>query len=259
MDTNLPAHVLVVGGNRWEVPEPLGDANGGFRITSAESAFQAVGLIRDRFNPFDIILLDMPLPDSDARALCIHLWGRSVLVPIVVISADDEEETIVGALNAGAIDYLVKPISFGVLIARLRAHIRAHETRESAVVQIGDYLFRPAEYALLDRNTGRRVRLTPKEVGILKCLYRAGGDTVACNQLVQEVWRCGGAAEIHTLETHISRLRRKLENDANDPSILVKRGNGYALNREPADAAYRARAGSRFDGAHTMKMPVIHA
>ena len=153
---------------------------------------------------------------------------RTKTVPIILLTARTEEGDKVQGLDAGADDYVTKPFRFAVLLARIRTQLRQHETSEDAVFTIGPYTFRPRSKILLNSN-GSKMRLTDKETGILRYLYHAGQRPVSRETLLQEVWGYNSEVTTHTLETHIYRLRQKIEKDAASPAILVTEGGGYKL------------------------------
>ena len=144
-----------------------------------------------------------------------------------MVSASDVD-TIEG-LEAGADDYVAKPFRFAVLLARIRAQLRSHEQSENAVFHIGPYEFRPAQKLLVDGDK-RKVRLTEKETNILKYLYRAGGKPVAREELLAEVWGYNAGVTTHTLETHIYRLRQKIEPEPANSRLLITEAGGYRLS-----------------------------
>ncbi|MEM6852513.1 MAG: response regulator transcription factor, partial [Pseudomonadota bacterium] len=146
---------------------------------------------------------------------------------IMLTGADSEADTILG-LDAGANDYVTKPFRFGVLLARVRAHLRSHEQSEDAVFKIGPYEFRPSVKMLLAEEN-KKVRLTEKETNILKYLYRAGGKVVTRDTLLDEVWGYNSGVTTHTLETHVYRLRQKIEADPSNATLLVTDAGGYRL------------------------------
>jgi len=178
---------------------------------------------------FDAVLLDVGLPDGDGRDFCRKLRERGIKAPIIMLTASAEESDVVRGLDSGANDYIAKPFRINELLARLRAQLRSFETSEDAVFQIGPYVFRPAARQLLDPN-GRRIRLTDKEAAILKYLYRAEGKSVSRQLLLGEVWGYNAAVTTHTLETHIYRLRQKIEPDSAVSRLLITEGGGYKLN-----------------------------
>lgn len=179
---------------------------------------------------FDLILLDVGLPDGDGRALCRRLRAEAVRTPIIMLTAQVGEDDTIDGLEAGANDYVTKPFKLGVLLARIRAHLRQHETSEDAVLTIGPYTFKPASKLLLDtEKAGKKVRLTEKETGILKFLYRAQQRLVPRETLLAEVWGYNAGVTTHTLETHVYRLRQKIERDPSAARLLVTEPGGYKL------------------------------
>ncbi len=188
----------------------------------------ARGLETAKGSPFDLILLDVGLPDMDGREVCRMMRKAGVRCPIVMLTgADGDADTILG-LEAGANDYVTKPFKFAVLLARVRAHLRSHEQSEDAIFQIGPYTFKPAAKLLVTADD-KKVRLTEKETAILKFLYRAGDSMVARDTLLHEVWGYNAGVTTHTLETHIYRLRQKIEPDPAKATLLVTESGGYRL------------------------------
>lgn len=177
----------------------------------------------------DLVLLDVGLPDLDGREVCRLLRRAGVKVPIIMLTgADSEADTILG-LDSGANDYVPKPFRLGVLLARIRAQLRQHEQSEDAVFTIGPYAFKPSAKQLVDEERDVKVRLTEKEVAILKYLYRMGEKVVTREVLLDEVWGYNAEVATHTLETHIYRLRQKIEPDPSNAQILVTEAGGYRL------------------------------
>ncbi|MGH7062011.1 MAG: response regulator transcription factor [Stellaceae bacterium] len=178
---------------------------------------------------FDAILLDVGLPDMDGRELCRALRRSGVRVPIVMLTGADGEADTVEGLDSGADDYVTKPFRLNVLLARLRAHLRQSEQSDDAVFTIGPYTFRPSAKLLTDQSGRKKVRLTEKETAILKYLYRAGDQAIGRETLLDEVWGYNAAVTTHTLETHVYRLRQKIERDPTRAEILVTDTGGYRL------------------------------
>ncbi|WP_122049516.1 response regulator transcription factor [Asaia bogorensis] len=183
----------------------------------------------------DAILLDVTLPDGDGRDFCAELRRQGIRMPIIILTGSDEEADVVRGLDAGANDYVAKPFRIAELLARLRAQLRLFENSEDAVFPIGPYLFRPSSKILQEPAKNRRIRLTEKEAAILKYLYRAGHRPIARQVLLNEVWGYNAAVTTHTLETHIYRLRQKIEPDPANASLLLTEGGGYRLNPEGSD------------------------
>ena len=197
-------------------------------FSCAAVATAEAGIAHARNNHVDLVLLDVGLPDMDGREACRLMREAGVAVPIVMLTgADTDADTILG-LDAGANDYVTKPFRFGVLLARMRAHLRSHEQSEDAVFTIGPYTFRPSVKQLVDGDE-KKIRLTEKETAILKFLYRAGGKMVPRDVLLAEVWGYNSGVTTHTLETHIYRLRRKIEKIPSNAQILVTESGGYKL------------------------------
>jgi len=176
----------------------------------------------------DLVLLDVDLPDMDGRDACREMRRRGVAAPIIMLTAATADEDTVQGLEAGANDYVTKPYKFAVLLARIRAQLRTHEQSEGAVFRLGAYEFRPANKMLVDPNQ-RKIRLTEKETNILKYLYRAGEKPVSREELLAEVWGYNAGVTTHTLETHVYRLRQKIEVDPANARLLLTEAGGYRL------------------------------
>lgn len=203
------------------------------QVTEAASGAEALALVAagrtDPGPPFDAILLDVGLPDQDGRETCRLMRDAGVRVPILILTAADSDADTIQGLSAGANDYVTKPFRLSVLLARLRAQIRHHGQSDDAVFALGPYRFLPATKTLVEQDTGRKVRLTEKETGILKFLYRADGRVIPRDTLLHEVWGYAEGVTTHTLETHIYRLRRKIEPDSARATLLVTEEGGYRL------------------------------
>lgn len=176
----------------------------------------------------DLILLDVDLPDMDGREACRQMRQGGVAAPIIMLTAAAEDEDTVQGLEAGANDYVTKPYKFAVLLARIRAQLRSHEHSEGAVFRLGAYEFRPAAKLLVDDHQ-KKIRLTEKETNILKYLYRAGEKPVSREELLAEVWGYNAGVTTHTLETHVYRLRQKIEPDPANARLLLTEAGGYKL------------------------------
>jgi DNA-binding response OmpR family regulator len=198
-----------------------------FEPAAVESATH--GLQKTKDERFDAILLDVNLPDMDGRELCRLMRRQGVKAPIIMLTAADSDADTILGLDAGANDYITKPFRLGVLLARLRAHLRQHESSEDAVFQIGPYTFKPSAKLLVVNAGGKKIRLTEKEAAILKYLYRAEGAVVSRDKLLSEVWGYNANVTTHTLETHVYRLRQKIESNPTRAVILVTEGGGYKL------------------------------
>ena len=176
----------------------------------------------------DLVIMDVGLPDIDGREAVRIMRKNGFKAPVIMLTGHDTDSDTILGLESGANDYVVKPFRFAVLLARIRAQLRQHEASEDAVFTIGPYTFRPSSKILMGPK-GNKVRLTEKETAILRYLYRAGQRPVSREILLQEVWGYNSGVTTHTLETHIYRLRQKVEKDATSPTILVTEAGGYKL------------------------------
>jgi len=195
---------------------------------TAEAGNGTDALVAAKREPFDAILLDIGLPDADGRQICRKLRDDGVSAPIIMLTASAGEAETVEGLDSGANDYVTKPFRLNELLARLRAQLRLHEASEDAVFNIGPYSFQPGAKLLLDTGSKKKIRLTEKEAAILRFLYRAGSP-VSRETLLGEVWGYNAGVNTHTLETHIYRLRQKMERDPANAEILVTTPGGYRL------------------------------
>jgi len=200
-------------------------AEGSYSVVEAGTCAEA--RTRAAETLYEFMILDVGLPDGDGRALARELRDDGVTCPIIMLTAADGEADEVMGLESGANDYVTKPFRFAVLMARAHAHLRSHGQSEDAVYRIGPYTFRPSAKVLLDPQS-KKIRLTEKETNILKYLYRSG-ETVARETLLHEVWGYNPSVTTHTLETHIYRLRQKIENNPGEARILITETGGYRL------------------------------
>ena len=198
-------------------------------VDGFEAEDGASGLEKAKEALYDLVLLDVGLPDMDGRELCRLMRKQGVKCPIVMLTGHDTDADTILGLDAGANDYVSKPFKFPVLLARIRAQLRQHEQSEDAVFNLGPYTFKPASKMLIDE-ADKKVRLTEKETNILKFLYRAQDGVVAREVLLHEVWGYNAGVTTHTLETHIYRLRQKIEPDPSNARLLVTESGGYRLN-----------------------------
>ena len=170
----------------------------------------AKGASAAKANSPDLVLMDVGLPDTDGREVVRSLRKGGFKAPIIMLTGHDTDSDTILGLESGANDYVTKPFRFAVLFS------------------VGPYSFRPGSKMLTAANA-RKVRLTEKETAILRFLYRAGQLPVSRETLLQEVWGYNSGVTTHTLETHIYRLRQKIEKDAANPEILVTEAGGYKL------------------------------
>ncbi|KAA0917720.1 response regulator transcription factor [Aquicoccus porphyridii] len=193
-----------------------------------EAANGSDAIRKSREGIFDLVILDVGLPDTDGRELCRVMRKQGVKAPVIMLTGHDSDADTILGLDAGANDYVSKPFKFPVLLARIRAQLRQHEQSEDAVFQLGPYTFKPAMKMLITEDD-RKIRLTEKETNILKYLYRSAEGVVARDILLHEVWGYNAGVTTHTLETHIYRLRQKIEPDPSNARLLVTEAGGYRL------------------------------
>lgn len=201
----------------------LGDE---FATIHASDAGEAIHLALEH-RP-DLLVIDVGLPDMDGREAVRLLRQKGFRNPIIILTGQTADDYAVTSLDAGANDYVTKPFKFAVLLARIRAHLRQLDASEDAVLRIGQYTFRPTSKQLISES-GSKLRLTEKETAILKFLYRANSQVVARDILLKEVWGYSAQVTTHTLETHIYRLRQKIEKDPANATLLLTDAGGYRL------------------------------
>jgi DNA-binding response OmpR family regulator len=194
----------------------------------SEVATAAGGIKAVKADHADLVILDVNLPDMDGREACKVMRRNGYKGPVIMLTAQTSEADTILGLDSGANDYVTKPFRFAVLLARIRAHLRQHEHSEDAVFKVGPYTFKPSA-KLLIREDSRKIRLTEKETAIIKFLLRSGEQIVSRDVLLQDVWGYNAGVTTHTLETHVYRLRQKIERDPSHAEILVTEGGGYKL------------------------------
>jgi DNA-binding response OmpR family regulator len=198
-----------------------------FDVYEGSSGAEALEKIKQQ--SYDLMVLDVGLPDTDGRELCRLIRKQGVKCPILMLTGHDTDSDTILGLDAGANDYITKPFKFPVLLARLRAQLRQHEQSEDAIFSLGPYTFKPSIKILVTADD-KKIRLTEKETNILKFLYRATEHVVPRDILLLEVWGYNAGVTTHTLETHIYRLRQKIEPDPGKASILITENGGYRLS-----------------------------
>jgi DNA-binding response OmpR family regulator len=202
----------------------LGLADEGYQVDEAGSGESALRLL-DRAS-YDVVLLDLMLPGMDGFAVCRTVRARGDL-PIIVITARSGSEDVIAGLEAGADDYLTKPVVASELAARIRALLRRARP-ERPVIQVGDVLLHP-DKGIATRG-GVDVHLTRTELRLLTELAAAEGSVVTREQLLERVWGYDYFGDTRLLDVHVRRLRRKVEDDPSDPRlVLTVRGVGYRI------------------------------
>jgi DNA-binding response OmpR family regulator len=211
----------------------------GYRVTLTTSVAGAVATIDG--DPPDLVLLDLGLPDGDGADVAHHAARRHADVPIIVLTARDSEIDVVLGLEAGAVDYVVKPFRLAELLARIASHLRWRDAVVGArphgggVIAVGDLeIDRRARKVRLD---GHDVPLRPKEFDLLERLARDANAVVRREQLIDDVWDENWWGSTKTLDVHVNSLRRKLGEQAGERSrITTVRGVGYRLEGDRRSA-----------------------
>jgi DNA-binding response OmpR family regulator len=221
-------HLLIVSPNHSSHQSPLRQLAlyDEFVIAWAGSADEALRQLAE--NHHTAVVVDTPLPDLDEAAFCRQARRQGARMPMILLGSDGDAAMIL-ALEAGAIDYLAKPIRANVLMARLRAHLRQYEQCEAASIPMGRFVLHVADKRLLDMTSGTAIRLTARETDLLKYLHRAGDRAVSQARLLTDVWGYHAGVDTHTVQTHVHRLRRKIGDDRHSAKLIVTDGHGYRL------------------------------
>ncbi|BCB89595.1 response regulator transcription factor [Phytohabitans suffuscus] len=178
-------------------------------------------------HPYDVIVLDIMLPGVSGYEVCRRLRGRGIGTPVLMLTAKDGEYDEADALDLGADDYLTKPFSFVVLLARLRALARRGAPDRPPVLTAGDLTVDPARHRVT--RAGRAVALTPREFTLLEFLVRRRGAVVPRAEIVAAVWDVDVGSDSNLLEVYIGYLRRKVDEPFGRNAIQTVRGHGYRL------------------------------
>lgn len=197
-----------------------------FEVSQASNASEAINHIKE--SPPDLVIMDVGLLDMQGRDVIQLIRREGYGGAIIILSADSAKVEAAIGLDSGVNDYVSKPFRFAVLLARVRSHLRIYDASDGAVLKIGEYSFNPSSKQLT-RLAGASLRLTEKEAAILKFLYRANATIVTREVLLRELWGYNSSVTTHTLETHIYRLRQKIERDPANAQILLTDGGGYKL------------------------------
>ena len=185
------------------------------------------GLWMARENPYDAIVLDIMLPGLNGYRVCATLRDEGVWTPILMLTAKDGELDEAEALDTGADDYLTKPFSYVVLLARLRALIRRGARERPAVLRAGDLRLDPAARRAFRGEV--EVELTAREIALLEFLLRRKGDVVSKRDILEHVWDYDFEGDPNIVEVYIRRLRNKLDRPFERRAIETVRGAGYRL------------------------------
>jgi DNA-binding response OmpR family regulator len=213
------------------------EANG-YEASNVATVAAAIDAIDS--GPPDLVLLDLGLPDGDGGAVAVHAAREHPTVPVIVLTARDSEVDVVLGLEAGAVDYVIKPFRLAELLARIASHLRLREANELARRDVGQRI--ELDDLCVDvaarrvTLSGREISLRPKEFDVIRMLAESAGAVVRREQLIEEVWDENWWGSTKTLDVHINSIRRKLGEQAGEPSrITTIRGVGYRLEHRRPD------------------------
>jgi DNA-binding response OmpR family regulator len=198
-----------------------------FAVIEAASARDAELRLSNHHSPFAAVIMDAELPDGDGHAVCLKLRADGFSMPVILMNGSNRQSTSDDLVT------IAKPFRLSELMAHLRARLEVSTIELAdaapAPIRIGPYEFSPEEKTLRHDDANRRIRLTEKEAAILTFLHGMGRRAVPRLELLREVWGYHPSVTTHTLETHIYRLRRKLEADPTNARLLITEGGGYRL------------------------------
>ena len=190
------------------------------------SAFEKI----DSFNP-NILILDIQLPDGNGFEICARLREQEFEIPIIMLTGQDRESEVIKGLDTGVNDYIVKPMRFGELVARVCAQLHHYRASDDDLFSTKGMDFVPADKSLTYRAKQKTVTLTEKETLILKKLFQSWPESLSRTSLLSQVWGYHNDVTTHTLETHIYRLRQKIARLSED-QLIETTTTGYHLNKE---------------------------
>ncbi len=199
----------------------------GFAVDIAPDGGEALWYARE--NPYDVILLDIMIPVLNGYKVCQTLREEENWTPILMLTAKDGEWDQVEALDTGADDYVTKPFSFDVLLARMRSLLRRGVVERPVQLVVGDLVLDPATKDVA--RDGTSVRLTARELSLLEFLMRRAGDVVTKQQILANVWDNDFEGDPNIVEVYIARLRGKVDRPFGREDIETLRGSGYRLRR----------------------------
>jgi DNA-binding response OmpR family regulator len=190
------------------------------------------GLEAAQLNEFDVIVLDVMLPGLDGISVVSQLRQKRIGTPVLLLTARDTPDDIITGLDAGADDYLTKPFSFKVLLARLRALARRRQVDPQTLLRIADLTLDPAAHEV--RRAAVLISLSRTEFVILELLMRNHGRVITRTRMMEAIWGCEREVQSNTLDVFIRKLRTKIEPLGSDKLLHTIRGVGYTLREEEA-------------------------
>ena len=179
-------------------------------------------------NPYDVIVLDVMLPGLDGYALCTHLREAGNWTPILMLTAKNDVADETRALDTGADDYLAKPFSYVVLLARIRALLRRRGSERPTVVTVGDLALDPAAHRVRRGDTD--VDLTPRQFALLELLMRRAGEVLPKQEILDKVWDFAFEGDPNIVEVYVRQLRTRIDLPFGRAAIQTVRGAGYRLD-----------------------------
>ena len=205
--------------------------NEGYIVIVCEDGEEAVGLAQE--NKPDIIILDIMLPGKNGYEICQELRALKFTIPVIILTAKNQELDKVKGLDIGADDYITKPFGVKELLARIQARLRRTGTYSSSnnidLLQLGTTKIDLLESKVIFED-GRTNELTARETELIKYLLEAGGEPVSRDELLEKVWRYEYSTNTRTVDVHISKLRAKIESLPDEPRHLITlHGVGYSL------------------------------
>jgi len=198
-----------------------------FKPICVDKVAQILNLIT--INYFDVIIISIAGDDINGKAISQKIRETSVITPIIFLVEKEFNQKAISSEDLGTIDFIIKPLRISELITHVRGLIRKHENLDAGAIFIGQYAFQPSNKILITKDHKNSISLTEKETLILKYLYGMGNQKVSRSHLLEIVWGYNTDVTTHTLETHIYRLRQKIEKDPSCATILVTVPGGYSL------------------------------
>jgi DNA-binding response OmpR family regulator len=185
------------------------------------------GLWQAKENPYDAIVLDIMLPEMNGYRVCAELREAGIWTPVLMLTAKDGDLDEAEALDTGADDYLTKPFSFVVLLARLRALLRRVAQERPALLSAGDLVLDPARHSVQRGET--QIELTPREFAVLEYLMRRAGEVVPKSEILEHVWDFAFEGDVNVVEVYVGYLRKKIDAPFGRRVLQTVRGVGYRL------------------------------